>query len=91
MASVWESERVRLERAVCLAHGVPPNLIGSGRIIGRMERFAWRLRWAGYRGCSECNEPEDWEPAQGDYWPCDTILALASIWSDHPQFNPDWS
>ncbi len=23
-------------------------------------------------------------------WPCDTLRALASVWSDHPDFDPVW-
>ena len=23
--------------------------------------------------------------------PCDTLRALAAIWSDHPDYDPDWS
>lgn len=25
-----------------------------------------------------------------DMWPCDTLRALAAIWSDHADYDPDW-
>lgn len=30
---------------------------------------------------------DEWCP---DMFPCETIRALASVWSDHPDYNPEW-
>lgn len=38
--------------------------------------------------CASCGSGEPYEyPAD---WPCPTILALAAIWSDHPDYDPVW-
>jgi hypothetical protein len=42
--------------------------------------------------CQTCEEkPRIGYEAGSDGWPCPTIRALASIWSDHPQFDPAWA
>lgn len=43
------------------------------------------LNWD-YRGCSECSDPEDWEPGRGDWWPCLTLQLLAMPYADHPDY-----
>jgi hypothetical protein len=66
MSSVWEVERVRLERAICLAHGVPPYLTGSGRVVGRFERLAWKMRRAGFFDNHRGFDPRRWALALND-------------------------
>lgn len=48
------------------------------------------LDW-NYRGCGVCAEPEEWEPADGDWFPCPTLRALAAIWSDREDFDERWA
>jgi len=38
------------------------------------------------RPCSECGSVDD-SPVE---WPCRTLLALASVYADHPEFDPAW-
>ncbi|WP_436702391.1 DUF6221 family protein [Nocardioides sp. BYT-33-1] len=35
--------------------------------------------------CDACQRCGD-----GSIWPCDTLLALASVYADHPDFDPTW-
>jgi hypothetical protein len=48
--------------------------------------------------CAACDVPElpqaEWEHIDGfdgSIYPCDTVRALAAVWSDHPDFDPAWS
>ena len=42
--------------------------------------------------CPICDAYEATEGnwSSGDLYPCETIRTLASIWSDHPDFDPAW-
>lgn len=50
-----------------------------------------------FRRIVELHEPVDEEPdgwcnrCDGDGWPCGTMAALASIWSDHPDYRQEWA
>lgn len=35
--------------------------------------------------CDACQRCGD-----GSIWPCDTLLAVASVYADHPDFDPAW-
>ena len=35
--------------------------------------------------CDACQRCGD-----GSLWPCDTLLAVASVYADHPDFDPAW-
>ena len=39
--------------------------------------------------CANCrgDEEDEWYREE---WPCRTIKALAAIYKDHPDYNPDW-
>lgn len=41
--------------------------------------------WGGH--CVECA----YRYSAGPEWPCQTLLHLASIYNDHPDFQPEWS
>jgi hypothetical protein len=41
--------------------------------------------------CRSCGYAELWEIEQyGPTYPCPTLLALAAVYSDHPDFDPGW-
>ncbi len=57
------------------------------RIVETHRGEAWKKRV----GCMECGGMDpSWDFAPAD-WPCPTLRALASIWSDHEDFNPAWN
>lgn len=39
-------------------------------------------------GCSVCHFDDNMQFGHG---PCETLLSLARIWSDHPDFDPAWA
>jgi hypothetical protein len=48
------------------------------------EHWSWsRL----YPWCTTCSDADDGPT----YWPCRTVLLLASVYADHPDFDPAWA
>lgn len=43
---------------------------------------------APHPGCTTCGAPGEWYHHE---WPCETLRALAAIWSDHPDYQPEWA
>ena len=43
---------------------------------------------SGQPTCGVCHSGGfDWDPER---WPCATVRALAAVWSDHPDYRPEW-
>ncbi|MBY8881171.1 DUF6221 family protein [Actinacidiphila acidipaludis] len=43
------------------------------------------------RVCAECRVPEPgWEHGVPAPFPCRTLRVLATVYSDHPDYQPDW-
>jgi uncharacterized protein DUF6221 len=40
--------------------------------------------------CLGCNAGYDEEPATEDIEQCPTLRALAAVWSEHPDYRPEW-
>jgi len=47
------------------------------------EHWSWSRE---YPWCTTCSDADDGPT----YWPCRTVLLLASVYADHPDFNPEW-
>lgn len=45
----------------------------------------------GAAGATYCSSCEDRDRHDGEPWPCPTIRVLASVYADHPDFDPAWS
>jgi uncharacterized protein DUF6221 len=45
--------------------------------------------------CSFCGPGDSWEarehPDWFDEWPCHHMRLIAAIWSDHPDYRPEWA
>jgi hypothetical protein len=47
----------------------------------------------GKHACSRCRLSDDEAIPDGHHWmlwPCPTACAVASTWSDHPDYQPEW-
>jgi hypothetical protein len=43
---------------------------------------------SGQPTCGVCHAGGfDWEP---EWWPCITVRTLAAVYSDHPDYRPEW-
>ncbi|MFE3060675.1 DUF6221 family protein [Nocardia sp. NPDC059239] len=40
--------------------------------------------------CSVCRDFDDRRNYDGAAYPCPTVRALTAIWSDHPDYRPEW-
>jgi hypothetical protein len=48
------------------------------------------LPTASHRWCISCTHIDALPPNNVEAYPCRTLLALASVYADHPDFDPDW-
>lgn len=39
--------------------------------------------------CAQCGSPESY--GNDEAWPCPTLRALASVYSDHPDYDEEWA
>lgn len=48
-----------------------------------------RGRWSAVR-CGRCGDPNGLDQCEPVDYPCPTLIALASIWADHPDYDEAW-
>ena len=46
--------------------------------------------FTGAAACAWCSDDTDAGARFHQPWPCPDVLSLAAVWSDHPDFRPEW-
>jgi hypothetical protein len=86
----WRWERYR-DQCAAMRKIVEEHPMTTAEVLPREDgAHSERYGWAVLDVCETCTS---WGQEEHHYerYPCPTIRAVASIWSDHPQFDPDWS
>lgn len=93
LARIAEDEAAadRVEFRPYLGEGAPELL--TARVLAECE--AKRQIIELHQRCNVHDHPGDECDAcqrcgDGSIWPCDTLLAVASVYADHPDFDPAW-
>lgn len=77
----WTQDRalreIEAKRRIIAGHPVRPIRNGTCRTCSDQAGLSW--------ASLEANDPDFVD------WPCPTLRALASIWSDHPDYDPSWA
>lgn len=89
----------RMDEVVATPGRVLADIDAKRRILARHQEYvgpvvAGRGEIMSY-GCNEC-VADGWADAESHEescapWPCPTIRALATVYADHPDYQPEWS
>jgi len=56
--------------------------------VGKMSEYGGHGFKRGGLACNACGWDDGWA---GVAWPCSTVIALAVIWSGHPDYRQEWA